>query len=95
MKWIGITGSWRVTNENVKSDVRAVVRDIIASGDGIVTGGALNVDSFALDEALRLDPAATRVRVCLPVTLERYAAHYRKRAEEGVITGEQAETLVD
>ena len=94
MKWIGITGSWRVTDENVESDVRAAVRDSIDSGNGIVTGGALNVDSFALDEALRLDPAATRIRVCLPVTLERYAAHYRKRAEESVITREQAETLI-
>jgi hypothetical protein len=30
----------------------------------------------------------------LPTTLEVYTAHYRKRADEGVITREQAEKLV-
>lgn len=95
MKWTGITGSWRATSEEVERDVRTAVRNIIERGDGIVTGGALNVDWFATDEALKMNPTATQIKVCLPVTLERYAAHYRKRADEGVITHEQAERLIE
>ncbi len=95
MKWIGITGSWRKTSGEVEQDVRSAVKEIIERGDGIVTGGALNVDWYATDEALELNPAATQIKVCLPVTLERYAAHYRKRADEGVITHEQAERLIE
>ncbi len=94
MKWIGITGSWRATSKKVEKDVRETVREIIIRGDGIVTGGALNVDYFATDEALKLDSKAKQIKVCLPATLERYTAHYRKRAEERVITPEQAEGLI-
>jgi len=94
MKWIAISGSWRKTSEEVENDVRQMVKDIIARGDGIVTGGALNVDSFATDEALKVDPEAKQIKVCLPVILKRYAAHYRKRADEGVITHAQAEELI-
>lgn len=95
MKWIAISGSWRKTNHGVEDGVRAAVRDIISRGDGIVTGGALNVDWFATDEALKLNPEATQIKVCLPVTLELYAAHYRRRADEGVITRGQAEMLIE
>jgi len=94
MKWIAISGSWRKTSQKVENDVRQAVREIISRGDGIVTGGALNVDYFATDEVLKLNPGATQIKVCLPVTLERYAAHYRKRANEGVITHQQAEELI-
>ncbi len=94
MKWIGISGSWRATTAEVEKDVREAIRDIMARGDGIVSGGALNVDYFATDEALKLNPDASRIKIFLPVSFERYAAHYRKRAEEGVITSEQAETLI-
>ena len=94
MKWIGISGSWRATSAEVERDVRQDVREIIERGDGIVSGGALNVDYFATDEALSLNPTGSQIKVFLPVTLERYAAHYRKRAEEGVITHEQAEALI-
>lgn len=94
MKWIGITGSWRKTNEQVESEVRNVVREIIANGDGIVTGGALGVDYIATDEVLRINPSAIQIKVYLPTTLKIYAAHYRKRAAEGVITVSQAEMLI-
>lgn len=94
MKWVAISGSWRKTNKKIENDVRKLVRDIISRGDGIVTGGALNVDYFATDEALKLNPEAIQIKICLPVTLERYAAHYRKRAQEGVITSQQAEDLI-
>jgi len=94
MKWVAISGSWRKTNEEVENDVRQAVREIIKRGDGIVTGGALNVDYFATDEALKANPEAKQIKVCLPVTLELFSAHYRKRADEGVITHQQAEELI-
>lgn len=94
-RWLGITGSWRKTNADVESTVRESVRSIYEHGDGIVSGGALGVDFFATDEALRHDPTAARIKLFLPVTLERYAAHYRKRAQEGVITERQAEALIE
>ncbi len=92
--WVGVSGSWRKTNEDVERAVREAVRDVISRGGGIVTGGALNVDYFATDEALKCNPEGDRIRVFLPVTLERYIAHYRKRAQEGVIAGAQAEQLI-
>jgi len=92
--WFGISGSWRKTNDDVEKGVREAVRKIIERGDGIVSGGALNVDFFATDEALKLNPTAEKIKIFLPVVLDLYAAHYRKRATEGVITYEQAEALV-
>jgi hypothetical protein len=92
--WFGISGSWRKTNEEVEKSVREAVRKIIEHGDGIVSGGALNVDYFATDETLKLDSTADRIKVFLPVGLDLYATHYRKRATEGVITSEQAEALI-
>ena len=95
MKWYGITGSWRTASKEVERDARKAVREIIKCGNGIVTGGALNVDWFATDEALTCNPELTQIKVCIPATLERYAAHYRMRADEGVITHEQAEKLIE
>jgi len=92
--WFGITGSWRKTNEQIEREVREIVGQIMQRGNGIVSGGALNVDYFATDEALKLNPAADRIKIFLPASLPLYAAHYRKRAEEGVITMQQAEDLI-
>lgn len=94
MKWIAISGSWRKKNKKLESDVRKTVREIISRGDGIVSGGALGVDYFATDEAMKLNPWADRIKIFLPATLEIYAKHYKKRADEGVITHEQAEELI-
>lgn len=94
MKWFGIGGSWRKTNQEIEEKVRFVVREIMMRGDGIVSGGALGVDSIALDEALMIDPKAQRIKIFLPATLEIYAAHYRKHALLGAITSGQAEDLI-
>lgn len=94
MKWIGISGGWRKIDEKVEADVRKIIRGIIKDGNGIVSGGALGVDYIATDEALKLNPSATQIRIYLPTTLGIYSAHYRKRATEGVITIEQAEKLI-
>jgi hypothetical protein len=94
MKWIGITGSWRATNKQVENDVRREVSNIIKAGNGIVTGGALNVDHFATDEAVKHNPNCKQIKIFLPTTLEIYSKHYFKRAKEGVITHDQAKELI-
>lgn len=95
MKWIGISGSWRKTSRAVEDDVRREVANIIKRGNAIVSGGALNVDYFATDEAMKICPNCSRIKVFLPSTLDQYIRHYRKRAEEGVITKKQAEKLIE
>jgi hypothetical protein len=94
MQWIAISGSWRKFNADVERDVRAAVAEVMARGDGIVTGGALGVDSIAVSEALKHNPTADRIKIILPSSFATYARHFRKRAQEGVITTEQAETLI-
>jgi hypothetical protein len=94
MKWFGISGSWRKIDQEIDDKARNVVRKIMMRGDGIVSGGALGVDSIALDEALKTDTRAERIKIFLPTTLEIYTAHYRKHATLGTITGEQAESLI-
>jgi len=95
MKWVAISGSWRKTNEEVENDVRQAVREIIKRGDGIVTGGALNVDYFATDEALKVNPEAKQNKrfVCLYFG-SFFGSLSGKRADEGVITHQQAEELI-
>ena len=94
MKWVGISGSWRKTNKEIEEKVRYVVREIITRGDGIVSGGTLGVDFISLDEVLKHDLKAERIKIFLPTTFEIYAAHYRKHASLGTITKEQAENLI-
>ncbi len=96
MKWVGISGSWRKINTETEKKIRKIVREIIMrGGDGIVSGGALGVDFIALDEALRHDLKAERIKIFLPTTLKKYAEHYRKHARWKNITSEQAENLIN
>ncbi|PIT97546.1 hypothetical protein COT77_00755 [Candidatus Berkelbacteria bacterium CG10_big_fil_rev_8_21_14_0_10_41_12] len=94
MKWIGISGSWRKTNKQVERDVRCEVDKILKVGNGIVSGGALNVDFFATDEVMKLNPKCDKIKIFLPATLILYKKHYMQRAREGVITANQAEILI-
>ncbi|MCK4454118.1 hypothetical protein KAU51_02110 [Candidatus Parcubacteria bacterium] len=94
MKWIAFSGSWRKINREVEKDIRRTIKEIISRGDGIVSGGALNVDYIAIDEILKLDPTAKRIKIFLPTSLEIYTRHYRKRAVEEIITKGQAEELI-
>ena len=95
MKWIGISGSWRKINKEIEKKLRNIVREIIQRGDGIVSGGALRADFITLNEALKHDPKAERIKVFLPTTFEVYTAHYRKHAKLGTITSDQAENLIE
>lgn len=94
MRWIAISGGWRKTNEKVEKDIRKTVKEIISQGNGIISGGALGVDYLATNEALKLNPSANQIKIYLPTTLTIYAKHYRKRANEKVITHRQAEALI-
>lgn len=94
MKWIGISGTWQLTSQEVEEEVRREVKKVLDNGDGVVTGGALGVDSFAMEEVIQNGMQKGMIKVCLPVTLNLYKAHYRKRADEGMITYEQAESLI-
>lgn len=95
MKWYGISGSWRTSSAELRRDVRTAVTEAMHVGDGIVSGGALGVDLVATKEALIHNPKADRIKIIIPSSLEVFDAHYRKRADEGVITKDQAEELVD
>jgi hypothetical protein len=94
-KWIAIAGSWKTSDPKLEEDVRKEVRGLMGRGDGVVTGGALGVDYIATDEYLKKDPTASKLKIFLPCTVERYSAHYQKRASEGVVTSEQAEALIE
>lgn len=94
MKWIGITGSWRISSPELQKDVRTSIAEIMQNGDGIVSGGALGVDQIATEVALKHNSEADRIKIIIPSTLEIFAAHYRNRANEEVITMEQAESLI-
>ena len=94
MKWVAISGGWRKNNTQTENDARNEVREIISRGDGVVSGGALGIDYFSTDEALKFDEGAKKIKIFLPSSLEIYAKHYRLRADEGVITHKQAEALI-
>ena len=85
MKWIAISGSWQKINKKIEKDIRGTVREIISRGDGIVSGGALNSDYVATDEALKVDSDAKRIKIFLPSPLEVYAAHQRQLVKEKII----------
>lgn len=95
MKWFGIGGSWRKTNQEIDKKVRNIVCEIMTRKDGIVSGGALGIDFIVLDEALKADPRAERIKVFLPTTLKVYNGHYLKHALLKTITNEQARGLID
>jgi hypothetical protein len=92
MTWVAISGSWRYAPPGLPDAVRREVTAVLAAGKRIVTGGALGVDYWATETALNID--ALRLKVILPTSLTTYAAHYRRRATEGVISAEQAEDLL-
>lgn len=93
MKWILFTGTWRLTNETVERDVRKAAREVIQRGDGIVTGGATGVDYFAMDEAMKIDTTASRLKVIIPANLESYCRDYHTNWCTPPITTESIHAL--
>lgn len=95
MKKVLISGSWRCQDPAIEQQVRQQVRDLLAKKTLIIVGGALGVDFWTTDEVMRINPTLTQLCVILPSTLHQYSLHYRKRAREGVISIEQAESLIN
>ncbi len=93
MKWILFTGTWRLTNTQVESDVRAAAREVLQRGDGIVTGGATGVDYFVMDEAMKLYPDASRLIVIIPANLDSYVYDYHTNWCTEPITKETIDAL--
>jgi SAM-dependent methyltransferase len=71
-RWIGISGTWRTTSKAVENDVRSAIREITSRGDGVITGGALGVDYFAVDEALKSYSDAAKLKVVIPAFFDSY-----------------------
>jgi hypothetical protein len=94
MKWIAVSGSWRAPEQVFGKQVRETVRAIMTRGDGVLLGGGVGVDWVALSEALKHDPDAERTRVYLACPFLTFADHYRKRAHQGLVTHDHAETLI-
>lgn len=93
MKWIAISGSWRHTPQALIKDLHREMDHIVKTQDGVVTGGALGVDYLAT--AIFLEKKlVNRLKIFLPTTLEKYKQHYLQRADQGVITHQQAEDLL-
>lgn len=86
MRWIIFTGTWRLTNEEVECDVRRATREVFERGDGIVTGGALGVDLYCMDEMLKLDPSCKQLRVIIPAKLEVYIKHFYEALIDNRVT---------
>ena len=95
MKWIIFTGTWRLTNEEVERDVREAVRNVLANGDAIITGGALGVDWFTLDEAMKLNPTCERILVIIPTSLEIFTEYLKQPILQGRITMEDFEKVTN
>lgn len=92
MKWVIFTGTWRLTNDEVESDVRAAVREVLLAGNGIVTGGATGVDYFCMDEVMKLGKE-TSMRVVMPAKLDYFISDYYKNWMTDPITKEDVEKL--
>lgn len=93
MKWIIFTGTWKLTNKEVETDVRQSVRDVYGEGNAIITGGALGVDWFCMDEALKVDEKVERLLVIIPGTLEQYIHHFHNALDRGSISQEAFDAL--
>ena len=94
MKWIIFTGTWSLANKEVENDVREAVRDcILVKGYGIITGGALGVDLFCMDEVLKINPECTLLRVILPSKLDIYIKHFYSALVDEKITKEDFSRL--
>lgn len=90
---IAISGSRLNVSPLMRHDVIQYTRWLILSGHTLITGGALGVDEIATGEAIRLGAKKNQIEIWLPTPLDVYLAHYRNRANEGVITDQQAENL--
>ena len=93
MHWVLISGSWRITNNQVDHDVRHAVKQVLSQERGIITGGALGVDYLATQEVIKLDLQLTKLQVFIPAKLTTYLKHYQNRSQEEITTTAQTQKL--
>ncbi len=94
MKWIAISGSWRITTDEIERLVREDVAAFMRLGDGLVSGGAVGVDLVALEEAMVHDRMAERIKIFLPTMLELFSEHMRNRVVENIVSDRETERLI-
>lgn len=95
MKWVIFTGTWRLINEEVERDVRESVREVLAQGDGIITGGALGVDFITLDEAMKINSTFENILIIIPTKLEIYKDYLKQPLLEGMVKLEDFNALIE
>jgi CO dehydrogenase/acetyl-CoA synthase beta subunit len=93
MKWILFTGTWRLTNNEVEQDVRAVARQVFEAGDALVTGGATGVDYYAMSEWILHDITCCRIRIFIPAKLDHFIADYSKNWKHAPITSDDIQNI--
>ncbi len=93
MQWVAISGSRKI-NRAIEADVRRSVREIMAAGNGIVAGGAPGVDYIAVDEGLRHNPDASRIKVIIPVSLDEYERYFRSRVRNRSLPNREVNALL-
>ena len=93
MKWILFTGTWRLTNAEIETDVRQTAREVFERGDGLVTGGATGVDYFAMDEFIKLDPTCKRIKIFIPAKLPHFISDYRNNWKHSPINDSDIDNL--
>jgi len=93
MEWYCISGSWRRTNNQVKTDVEARTDKILKEGNGVILGGALGVDQIATQFILDNGDPKNQLQIFLPIELGAYCEHFFTSQEEYRITRDQAEDI--
>jgi hypothetical protein len=93
-KRYAITGSWRVTNEEIDRDAREIAREIVEEDSSVAVGGAPGVDSIVIDEILKYGDPKKHLRVFLPIRRKDFYRHYEKKAKQGVISEERAREVI-
>ena len=93
--WIGISGSWRITNHEVIEDVTEVTRQIMNRGYGIITGGALGVDYLTTRVVLEEGDPENKLRIVLPLPKQLYTENFRVAERDNKIHPSQAHALIN
>ena len=92
--WIGVSGSWRMMDQNLINEATRIFRTIVSRGKGIITGGALGVgDYLATEIVLKEGNPHEQLRIILPVDRVTYTERYQKAVEENIITRSQADHI--
>lgn len=94
MRWFGVSGSWNGFNRRIDLDVRGAATDIVKSGGGIVSRGVWDADFIAAEAAMSAGDRRKQLKIIIPTSLEIYAAHCRRQADEGLVAPDQAERLI-